>query len=54
MLELPTRFVKDEKGQGLAEYSLVLGLIAVVVIAVLLLMGDQLYSIFEKVTDKLK
>lgn len=33
------RFFKDEEGQGLVEYALVLILVAVVVIAVLALLG---------------
>ena len=31
MLELITRFWRDEEGQGLAEYALILVLIAIVV-----------------------
>ncbi len=42
-------FVKDENGQGLAEYALILALIAIVVIAALTLIGtaakDKLNSI---------
>ena len=33
-------FVKDECGQGLAEYALILALIAIVVIAALTLIGN--------------
>jgi pilus assembly protein Flp/PilA len=40
------RFIHDEDGQGLAEYALILALIAVVAIAALLFMGSQ-------VSDKL-
>jgi pilus assembly protein Flp/PilA len=40
------RFLHDEDGQGLAEYALILALIAVVAIAALLFMGSQ-------VSDKL-
>lgn len=34
-------FVKDECGQGLAEYALILALIAIVVIAALTLVGNS-------------
>lgn len=37
---------RDERGQGLAEYALILGLIAVVAIVALIFMGSQ-------VSDKL-
>ena len=33
------KFVKDESGQGLAEYALILALIAIVVIAALRILG---------------
>lgn len=40
------RFFKDEEGQGLIEYALVLVLIAVVVIAVLALLGPYINEWF--------
>jgi pilus assembly protein Flp/PilA len=43
---LRARFERDDDGQGLAEYALILGLIAVVCIVALLYMGSQ-------VSDKL-
>lgn len=36
------RFMKEEEGQGLIEYALVLVLVAVVVIAVLALLGPYI------------
>ena len=36
------RFFKDEEGQGLIEYALVLVLVAVVVIAILALLGPYI------------
>ena len=38
------RIRRDEDGQGLAEYALILALIAVVAIAALLFMGSQVSS----------
>ncbi len=35
-------FFDDEKGQGLVEYALVLLLVAVVVIAILVLLGPEI------------
>ncbi|WP_337017768.1 Flp family type IVb pilin [Oceanobacillus massiliensis] len=43
----------EEKGQGMTEYGLILGLIAVAVIVVLGLMGDQIGAIFTDVKDQL-
>ena len=38
------KFMKDESGQGLAEYALILALIAIVVIAALTLIGSAAKS----------
>ncbi len=36
----------DERGQGMVEYALILVLIAVVVIAVLIVLGNQIQNAF--------
>ena len=41
---------KKEEGQGLAEYALILVLIAIVVIAALTTLGTQLDSVFGDIT----
>ncbi len=41
--------MQDEEGQGLAEYGLILALIAVVCIAALTLMGTQVSATLQKV-----
>lgn len=38
------------KGQGLVEYALVLVLVAVVVIAILTLLGPQIGNVFSRIT----
>ncbi len=43
------RFLRDESGQGLVEYALIVFLIAVVVIAILLLLGPQIANIFNSI-----
>jgi len=45
--------VKSRKGQTLVEYGLILALVAIVVIAVLTVLGDQLKNIFSQVTGAL-
>jgi pilus assembly protein Flp/PilA len=40
----------DEQGQGLVEYALILFLVAVVVIAILILLGPQIGSVFSAIT----
>jgi pilus assembly protein Flp/PilA len=39
----------DDSGQGLGEYGLILGLVAVVCVAVLVLVGSNLAKILTKV-----
>lgn len=46
-------FLQREDGQGLVEYALVLVLVAVVVIAILTLLGPQIANVFSRVTDAL-
>jgi pilus assembly protein Flp/PilA len=43
----------DEEGQTLVEYGLLLALIAIVVIAVLLVLGPAVSGIFQSVNDQL-
>ena len=40
---------RDEEGQGLAEYALILALIAIVAIVALLFLGGQISSILSTV-----
>lgn len=44
---------KGQKGQGLVEYSLIIALVAIVVIAILVLMGPQISQIFSTITHGL-
>ena len=46
-------FLNRENGQGLVEYALVLVLVAVVVIAILTLLGAQIGNVFSRVTNGL-
>lgn len=48
MLEL-----RNEKGQGLVEYALILVLVAMVVIAVLLLLGPAIGNAFSRIEESL-
>ena len=42
-------FPRDEKGQGLAEYALILALIAIVAIIALIFLGNQVSGILSTV-----
>ncbi len=46
--------LKPEKGQGLVEYALILVLIAVVVLAVLLILGPIIGNSFSEVNSELE
>jgi pilus assembly protein Flp/PilA len=53
MLRAVQSLWKDESGQGLVEYGLIIGLVAVVVIAALTLMGNSINGLFGRVNDGL-
>jgi len=40
---------RDEAGQGLAEYALILALIAIIAIAALIFLGDQIADILSQI-----
>ena len=46
-------FLQRENGQGLVEYALVLVLVAVVVIAILTLLGPQIGNVFSRIVSGL-
>ena len=46
-------FAPKEKGQGLVEYALILVLVAVVVIAVLMILGPIIGNVFTKINSTL-
>ena len=47
-------YLPREEGQGLVEYALILVLVAIVVIAILAILGPRIAYIFSKVTNGLK
>jgi pilus assembly protein Flp/PilA len=51
MLYLPAD--ENQEGQGLVEYALILVLVAIVVIAILVIMGPQIGNIFSRITNGL-
>jgi pilus assembly protein Flp/PilA len=46
-------FVLEEKGQGLVEYALILTMVAIVVFAVLMLLGPIIGNVFSTVNNSL-
>ncbi len=44
---------KEEKGQGLVEYALILVLVAIVVFAVLMILGPVIGNVFSTVNSSL-
>ena len=45
--------LQDENGQGMVEYGLILGLIAVAAIAALVLLGPKIKGIFDAANSKI-
>ena len=50
---LRARFARDEEGQALVEYALILALIAVVSIVILGTLGDQVAQVFTDISNQL-
>ena len=46
-------FSEDNKGQGLVEYALILVLVAVVVIALLIILGPSIGQVFSNILKKI-
>lgn len=53
MSKMLKRFIREEDGQGMAEYGLILALVALVVIGALTIMGDQIQAKFEDIAGEL-
>ena len=47
------KWFKDEEGQGMVEYGLIVGLIAVVVIVALVALGPKIRDMFQDVNDQI-
>jgi len=47
------KFSRDEKGQGMVEYALIIVLVAVVLIVVLALVGTQISNVFSRIISGL-
>ncbi len=45
--------VKEEEGQGMVEYALIIGLVVIIVIAVLALLGPAIANQFQQIVDAL-
>ncbi len=46
-------FVRDEEGQGLAEYALILALIAILAIVALLFLGGKINTVLSTVGNSI-
>ena len=53
LVRLLKGFLKGEEGQTLAEYALILVLIAVVVIAAVTLLGNQIQGVLQAIANAL-
>jgi pilus assembly protein Flp/PilA len=45
--------VRDEEGQGMVEYGLIIALVAIIVIAALVILGPKVADIFNKASNSL-
>lgn len=48
-----SQFEREDEGQGLVEYALIIVLVSIVAVAALGLLGDQVVAVFESITGSL-
>lgn len=48
------KFLRDDEGQGFAEYALILAFVAVVVIGAITALGDGIDAKLQEVADELE
>jgi Flp pilus assembly pilin Flp len=53
MLRFLKKLIKDDSGQTMAEYALILAAIAIVVLGVIFLLGDEISAVFNKITGEM-
>lgn len=53
MINKLRNLVAEEQGQGMTEYGLVLGIIAIAAVTILVTMRNQITSLFQQASDKL-
>lgn len=53
-MDLLKRLWKEEEGQGLVEYGLILLLMVVIAVAVVGIFGDEIQKIYEKIRDNIQ
>ena len=53
MIQMVKTMLRNEKGQGMVEYGLILALISVAAIALMTTMGTKIGAVFTDITTKL-
>jgi len=48
------KFLKNEEGQGMVEYGLIIALVAVIVIAGISLLGNNIGKVFNNIAGNIK
>ena len=52
-MKLIRSFIQDEQGQGMAEYGLVITLVALVVMVAAVLVGNQILGNYHEISNEL-
>lgn len=53
MMQLAQRFCRDDRGQDMAEYAIMLGVVAAIVVGVVAALGDQVNTVITDITGKI-
>lgn len=52
MKQVLTGFWDESEGQGLAEYGLILSIIAILAMSLLLILGEDVYDLIDRVVQR--
>ncbi|QGU00287.1 Flp pilus assembly protein, pilin Flp [Candidatus Syntrophocurvum alkaliphilum] len=53
-MEILKRLVREEEGQGMVEYGLIIALVAIAVITALTAVGEEVGTVFDDIVKGLK
>ena len=51
--EVFKRLLKEEEGQALSEYALILGIVVIAVVAILVVLREKIIAIFQNIANAL-
>jgi pilus assembly protein Flp/PilA len=54
MLQMMKNLVREEEGQAMTEYGLIIGLVAVLLVTALTMLKDEIAYVFQEINDAIE